>query len=432
MTALPATAILAVFDRYELRNLALTTIVILMLGGVFPSLVASGGPALDTLFWVVLLGLVASFWLELPMPRLLRPVLPFSAWLLFYLAWGTLAAPYPILDEAVRMGIKFFTLIMAMAVVTSTPHRLRVFANGAQLLLLVNLAVTVLLITRPEYQQHPFFAKMGVEAADRFAGLWGNANAAGLTTLVVLTITRWASPRMALVGRLCGPLIIYLTESRTATWLLVAMVVFYLAFLARARVRLRALVLLLALAAGALYTLNSTGSSLAALAESNPGLARILDVTESRTTEAGGQSRLEVLKDWLGKVPGEPWYGYGLYTFFGGESDKAVPRPGFPTVGPHNQYLAIFLDIGGLGLVSYLAILALQLAAIRRARLVPGAGHMLYALFFTLLCISNFSHNMLTDYTGWEALPLLFLLPASPALAADRLEDDGSEPLEGS
>jgi len=244
---------------------------------------------------------------------------------------------------------------------------------------------------------------------------------------VILVLSRWASPWQARIGQVCGLAIIYLTESRTATWISVTLAVLYVLFAASRRVRLNLLAAILVLAAVALFALRSSGTSLEAVVANNPTLSRVLDVSESRTEQAGGGSRLTVVKDWLRLVPSEPWYGYGLYTMYGGESSESVPRPGFPVVGPHNLYLGILLDVGFGGLLSFLAVIGFQLRRIRRLPLVPAARHVLFAFCLIILVFSNFNHDMLTDYAGWIAYSLLFLLPASEALAADRITKE--EPL---
>jgi O-antigen ligase len=281
--------------------------------------------------------------------------------------------------------------------------------------------VTVLLMTRPEYQAMPIFAKLNVDVdADRFAGMWGNANQAGLVSLMILVLSRWASPLQARIGRISGLTIIWLTESRTATWIAVALALIHLFFWAGRRFRLNALLALLVLCLGAFFALEASGRRLDTLVADNPGLARVLDVSESRTVEAGQGSRLQVLRDWLKVVPAEPWYGYGLYTLFGGESSEAVARPGFPVYGPHNLYLGLYLDTGLVGLLSFLGVVALQLRRIRRAPLETGSHRALFALCLVILVFSNFNHDMLTDYGGWIGYSLLFLLAGSPALAGER------------
>jgi O-antigen ligase len=332
-----------------------------------------------------------------------------------------MAAPYPIFDQGYRLAFRFISILAAMAVVTSRPSRLRLFADTAQWVLAANLAVTILLLWRPEYQQLPFFTNLNVDVeSDRFAGLWGNANQAGLVSLVILVLSHWASRPQARIGQLCGLLIIYLTASRTAIWILVALATLYLVFRASPRFRLNALLLAVVLAMGGFFALKASGRSLESLVENSPTISRVLDVSESRTEAAGQGSRLQVLKTWVRMLPSEPWYGFGLYTLYGGESSESVTRPGFPTVGPHNLYLGILLDVGLLGLVSFLGLLLLQLDRLYRAPLTASARQVLFALAFILLVFSNFNHDMLSDYPGWMAYSLFFLLPAAPALAAQR------------
>lgn len=420
-------ALLARYDRLELRFLLLTLVLCVMLGGVFPVLVARYGHSVDLGVWLLVWILLATFWVELPLFHLLRPAAPLVAWLLFYIGWGIMAAAYPIFDEGYRLAFRFLSIVAAMAVVTSRPGRLRVFADAVQWVLVVNLAVAVLLMARPGYRSLALFEGLDLESGgDRFAGIWGNANLAGLVSLMVLVLSRWASRWQARIGRISGLVIIYLTASRTAAWILVALGLLYLAFAATRRVRLNVLALAVVLAVAGWFALKSSGNDLDAMLASNPTVARVLDVQEARTEEAGGGSRREVLQDWLRMVPSEPWYGYGLYTLFGAEGDESVARPGFPAIGPHNLYLGIFLDVGGLGLAAFLAILLYQIRTIRRLPLIPSARHALFAFCLLLLVFSNFNHNMLTGYAGWMAFSLMFLLPASPALVGQRFRTRGT------
>jgi O-antigen ligase len=428
MTLPSGLSLMAAFDQLDLRHAVLTAILCIMLGGVFPAFVLIFGHAADYAVWILLWVLLASFWLEQPLPRLLRPAAPLLAWLACYIGWGIMAADYAIFTEGYRLAFRFGSIAAAMAVVTSRPDRLRRFANAMQWVLLLNLAVTVLLMTWPEYQSNPFFAKLNVDVeADRFAGMWGNANQAGLVSLMVLVLSHWAAPLRARLGQICGLLIIYLTASRTATWISVALAVIYLLFGASRRFRLNALTAIVVLCLGALFALKAGGTTLESVVQDNPTLARVLDVSERKTEEAGHGSRMQVLQDWLRLVPAEPWYGYGLYTLYGGESTESVKRPGFPVYGPHNLYLGIFLDVGLAGLLSFLAVLALQLNRVRRAPLLPSTRKVMFAFCFIIVVFSNFNHDMLTDYAGWIAYSLLFLLPASGALAPERLGPDAGD-----
>jgi O-antigen ligase len=414
-------AVLARFDRLDLRHLALTGILCTMFGGAFPALVTMFGHGADLAMWFSLWGLLATFWAELPLRRLLAPAAPMILWMVFYVVWGTMAADYPIFDEAYRLGLRFLTVAAAMAVVTSRPGRLRVFANAVQLMLVVNLAVTLLLMNRPGYQEMPMFAQLNVDVeSDRFAGLWGNANVAGLVSLMALALAAWASPALARIGRACGLAIIYLTASRTAAWILVGLTVGYLAFLAPPRVRAKALAAALVLAVCGFFALKWTGASVERLVADSPTISRVLDLTESTTASTRSGTRRGVLAAWFRRIPAEPWYGYGLYTLYGGESSDVAARPGFPVVGPHNLYVGIYLDVGIVGLATFLAVILAQLVRIRRCPLVPRARHVILGFTLVLLGFSFFNHNMLSSYPGWIGYSLLFLLPAAPALAEQR------------
>lgn len=403
-------------DRLDLRHLAVTGIVCLMFGGVFPALVATYGQVVDRALWILLWLLLATCWVDLPAFRLLAPARPLLVWMGFYIAWGVMAADYPVFENAYRLGFKFLTLAVAMMAVTSTPARLRVFANGLQWVLVVNLAVTLLLMYQPGYRSQPWAVRLDMDLeSDRFAGLWGNANLAGLCALLALALSAWAGRAHALVGRACGLAIVYLTASRTAMWILVALAVLRLLFVAGARARLRAMTAVLVLALGGFVAIKTSGQSVQALVADNPTLARVTDITESRARAEGAGSRLGVLKDWLAVIPSEPWCGFGLNTLYGGESDEAVPRPGLPVIGPHNLYVGLFLDAGAIGLGSFLVVIFRQLQRIRRAPLAGRDHQVLFAFALIVLVFSNFNHNMLSDFAGWVAYPLLFLLPAALA-----------------
>lgn len=413
-------------DWVELRMWILTLILCAMLGGVIPPFIVFFGQTAGYCVWIVLWALVASLWMRLPLRRLLRPVLPLVLWMAFYICWGFMAAGYPIFTEAYRLAFRFASITAAVAVVTSSPGRLRVFATAAQWVLVVNLAITLLLMWWPEYQSQPFLSALNVDVeSDRFAGMWGNANVAGLVSLLILVLSHWASPIQARIGQACGLAIIYLTESRTATYIAVALALIYLAFAASRKVRLRALVAALVAGVALFAVFEASGKSMAGLISESSSLSRVTDISESKTSGPGGESRLTVLKEWMKMVPQEPWYRYGLYTFYGGESVEVTPRPGFPIVGPHNLYLAILIDAGVVGFLSFLAVILFQLRAIWRAPLTPSARQMMFALCFVLLVFSNFNHNMVTDFPGWIGYPLMFLLATSPALAGERFADGG-------
>jgi O-antigen ligase len=334
-----------------------------------------------------------------------------------YVLWGTLAAPYSILGSGLRLWFRFVSIIAAIAIVTSHPRRFTLFANAAQWVLLGNLLVMGWLITYPEYQTHPFFLRINASlGSDRFAGLWGDANQAGLVSLFIIVLSNWAKGWIAWIGRLSGAMIIYLTASRTAFWIAVALALLYLAFIAERKERSRAIMTILALVLGAVGYVNTWKGGAVSFVRENPNLARVFDLSESKTREQGQDSRTDLAKMWLRHAAVEPWFGYGLYSSEGDLSQETNTKQGFPSQGTHNLYLALFIDAGWVGLLLFLAVIGIRIVQMRRTPLPVRERRMLFALCFIMLVFALTSHQMVTDYTGWMGFSLIFLLPMNPAL----------------
>lgn len=411
----------AAHGRITLMYVVMVTILVIMLGGALPSVLFVFGRNALWGVWSLLILCVAVLGFQLSLSRLMQPALFLMAWVLVYACWGTLAAAYPILTSSVRLAIRFICIIAAMAIVTSHHRRLTLFANAAQWGLVGNLYVTWLLMTFPGYQQHPFFMRMnGTFGSDRLAGLWGDANMAGLVALFILVLSYWAKPWIAWIGRISGLLIIYLTASRTAFWIAIALGLLYLVFAATVKSKLRAVLVAVVVIIGGVGFLNSSKSNgLAAITE-NPTFSRVFDVSESKSKEIGQGTRVDLAKQWLAVINMEPWYGYGLYSCEGDASIETQIKRGFPGQGTHNMYMAIYVDAGWVGLSLFLVVIGTQLYRIRRVPLEPSLQRMMFALCFVILVFALTSHQMLTDYTGWMGFALIFLMPTSPALLEAR------------
>jgi O-antigen ligase len=392
-------------------------ILMIMLSGALPSFFYMFSRDAVWGIWVILLVAIAVLGFQAWLPRLILPAIPLVIWLTFYVLWGTLAATYTIFPSAVRLWFRFACIIASTAIVTSHPRRFALFANATQWVLLVNLLVVALLITYPEYQTHPFFLRVDASLeSDRFAGLWGDANMAGLVSLLFIVLSYWAKRWIAWIGRLSGATIVYLTASRTAFWIGMAFAVIYLLFVAEKRSRSRALMAVMAVLLLGVGYVNLWQDSNTSFIKENPNLARVFDLSESKTREQGQESRVDLAKMWLSEAAKEPWFGYGLYSSEGDNSVETMVKRGFPTQGTHNLYLALFIDAGWVGLLYFLALITLQLLKIRRIRLPSGERNVLFALCFVILVFAMTSHQMVTDYTGWMGFSLIFLLPLSPAL----------------
>ena len=273
----------------------------------------------------------------------------------------------------------------------------------------------------PQYQRLPIFNPTYIDLeGDRFAGLWGNANHAALITLLILVLSHWAKRWVAWLGQISGCFIVYLTASRTATMISVTLVLLHFLFGASWKTRANALLAAVLLLAGAGYYLSDgRAKPLDAVRESQT-ISRALDISESKTREAGDGSRVDVLKAWMPIIAREPWYGYGLFAMNGSGGFESRVLQSFPGAGIHNLYLGILIDVGLTGLLSFLMVMGWQLLRIYNAPLDPPVRRMFFALCFITLVFALTNHNMLSDYPGWIAFLLMFLLPSSLAMRGAR------------
>jgi hypothetical protein len=97
-------------------------------------------------------------------------------------------------------------------------------------------------------------------------------------------------------------------------------------------------------------------------------------------------------------------------TFFGMGTGYIYGMP----VGPHNMYLARWVDNGLIGILSYLWLVGAAFVVNWKNRNPQGAVISLMVLFFGL-----FSHNVLEDRT------VLLLLAISTARGADSIKEYG-------
>jgi O-antigen ligase len=309
-----------------------------------------------------------------------------------------------------------------LAIVTSHPRRWATFANATQFVLVGQLLIMVFVMIYPEYQSYPIFNPSEVDLeSDRFGGLWRNANVAALMTLLILMLSYWANRWVALLGQITGCTIVYLTASRTGILILVGLILWYILFGVNFKTRMKiVLAAALMLFAGGWYigyetSMGYEGSKTFDFIRENQTFARVLDIDESKAREAHKESRIDVVKEWIPFIIKEPWYGYGLNSMMGRERAETESRRTFP-IGIHNLYLGILIDVGLTGLLTFLIVIGWQLARIYKAPLDQPIRRMLFALCFITLVFAFANHNLVSDYPGWFAFSLMFLLPSSPAL----------------
>jgi O-antigen ligase len=395
----------------------LIIVLAIMLGGIFPAIFILFSQTAVWLVWSFLWIAIIILWIKLPVIRLMRPMTPMIVWLLGYIIWGIMSATYPILDSGFRLAFRFITIALTIAIITSHPKNLSLFAEASQWVLVLNLIVTFILMTFPQYQSLPMFTRLNVESyTDRFAGLWGDANEAGLVSLIILVLSYWARPWIAWMGRICGVLIIYLTVSRTATWILVGLLVFHFMVSLNRKTQLKILIFFVVLLSGFFCFAKYKNLDPVAIVANNPTVSRVMDITEAKTRAEGIDSRVDLMARWMSLASKEPWYGYGLYSLEGDESHETWTHRGFPSAGTHNLYLGLYIDAGLVGLSTFLLLIGYQLINIYRAPLPAKVLRAIFSLCFVALVFANANHQLIMAYPGWIAFSLIFLLPYSPAL----------------
>jgi|GEM_PF-1781949 len=374
--------------------------------------------------WIIMTGTCLSFARSLPLGRLMRPALPYLAWLVFYLIWGLIVSP--ITDIAFALKVATTTSILALcgAILTTEPLSLRTLAGFMQLTPIINL---ILLLAVPHVAWLSQMMSAVTQRSDvyvlgstRYGGLYGNANMLGyiclITTIFSILAPRW----IAWAGRLsCLPLF-YAAASRKSMILFVLIFILYLVIVQRRNLRFWlvavagtfALVLAMLLSAGLQAESRTVGE--------NPNVVRLMDLQEKETAQRGGETRIDLLHHWTSLLGGEPWYGYGLQAMAGDMHDEKDPEKvilkGVFPMGTHNTYLGVWIDIGPIG---FFAFILVMLHYARKALFTGGDPVTQWVMASLAACNLIFllvSHNHLFCFEGKTAFTLFFLLPSSVGL----------------
>jgi len=372
------------------------------------------------LFLCVLLFLISK---SLPMTRLLFPMWPYLAWLFCYLTLGLVVSPNRTLPLAFTIG--FYTVIFAsvIAIFTSKPQYLRLFANCAQWALIINIIFLFLVIRYPGLQtiiaSEPTTGEVYELTKERFAGLWGNPNMAGYVCIISILLSTWASRWLAWLGRFSGVAIIYLSASRKASLLLVLILLLNMVIVQRRNIKAWVFLAIGFVGVTLLLVFGNRfmGSSMSNIA-SDRKIARIIDFSE-KDTDSG--TRVDLLKTWLPIAGRAPWYGYGLGAMGGSQPRSAKPRKELDETGTHNTYLGIWVDVGPIGFIAFLSVFVGYIYKYIKSRFTPTVRWALLSLMISNVLILTVSHSHLFCAEGIIAFSLFFLFPTSPALQSSRL-----------
>lgn len=413
------------FDPTPLKGLVLAFFMWIILSGTLPffSYYLRGT---TWGIWVVIYAILFSFSRELPLRRLMLPILPYLIWLVFYLVWALIVSPVTDIAFALKVAITTSTLACCMAVLTAKPLYLRSLANFAQFAVAANLAlfyafthsgrVSNLVI---EVTQH---SEAFITGTTRYGGFYGNPNMVGYICLVAIILSVMAVPWVAWMGRLCSLPLFYLAASRKSAILFICIFILYLLIVQRRNYKFwlasGSIVFLL----GMSYLLNDSLKAKSFSSPQDPILARLMDVQEKDTEERGGETRLDLLHKWTANLAGEPWYGYGLQAMAGTIYDEKDPEKvvlkGVYPLGTHNTYLGVWVDIGPIGFIAFL----LMLAHYARKCLLTGGDPITRWVLTSFLLVNlatlMVSHNHLFCFEGKVSFTLFFILPSCYGLRA--------------
>ena len=410
-----------VWPRSDGKGLTLALLMTFVVGGALPIFSYLYRPSTWGIWGLTLL-LIILFSRELPLRHLMQPAVPYLLWLICFVSWGLIVAPVADLQNGVKTVITTIIVILAMAIITSHSQYLKYFANALQWAMFFNLMLIPL--ASISSKANNIIATITLNAGafesgvSRFSGFWGNPNMAGYVCLVAIILSTWSTPWVAWIGRLSAVSMIYLTASRKSMLLLLLIIALNVIIVQRHNLKSLFFMLVLAVSGLSLFVLSTgllqkTQSRMA----SNRTLTRLLDVTESETAQAGGETRLKLLQHWLPIVSSAPWYGYGSGAMAGSadETGKIVRKRLFPT-GTHNTYLGILVEVGPVGLITFLLVL---LYYAKNYLTYRGSIRVRWSLLSFLACniiILIVSHSHLFSFEGKTAFALFFLLPTSPAL----------------
>lgn len=247
----------------------------------------------------------------------------------------------------------------------------------------------------------------------RSAGLLGNANVAAYSIALMLGgVLAAGIPRTLGYALICiAALGIFFTLSRggAVSWLLVVGVYIVATFEARSRSLALGFILLAASGLVIFYLIASIGVD-----DSNADVQSRFDLFSGQvgSLDVNDSSRVDLFLMSLDGIKRAPLQGFGTF------SASSIFRP-------HNQFLAVWLDNGIIGLilfVSAICVLGWECFKARRPVLFVG--------YAALLSTTPFSHNLLEDYSflpAWVACAMFAM--AKQNRQDEKAPSNTSQPL---
>jgi O-antigen ligase len=311
-----------------------------------------------------------------------------------------------------------------MAILSARAQYLRALATAAQFSVVLNVLVLFLILGVPRFQALLMVVTQRLDpfvlGVSRFGGLWGNPNMSGYICLVATILSILAVPWVAWLGRLsCLPLL-WLSASRKAMVLYILIFILYLLLVQLRNLKFWVASITLVTAMIMVLVLNDGLRRQSQAAPHNATISRLMDLSESETTQRGGQTRVDLLHHWTTLLAAEPWYGYGLKAMAGtlydeDDPEKVLTKGLFP-LGTHNTYLGVLIEVGPAGFLAFLLVMLHYAWVSLVNRADPISRWVLTSFLLCNLVILLVSHNHLFSFEGKMAFTLFFLLPSSAGL----------------
>lgn len=403
------------------KGYILAVLMALIASGLLPVFSSYFRPS-TWIIWVTLFFIIILFSRDLPLAFLLKPIIPYYIWLLCFIVWGLIVSPVPAFGIGLKVVVATFVIAMAMAIITSKILYLKIFSNAMQYIAFGNVLLFLIMMYSPKVGhilEKAVMSRPDFEPGiSRFPGFWGNPNMAGYMCLIIIVLSVWATPLIAWLGRFSSLSIIYLSASRKSMLLLLLLIVLNIVIVQRHDLKKIFTWAMMAFMLASVFLLSDSVMRKARTrVASDSNIARLLDVTESRTVQMGGETRVDLLQEWLQVASREPWYGYGFGAMAGRLDSKGrVINYRLPIAGSHNTYVGVYIEAGAIGAITFLLVLFYYA---RTYLLFRGANMIRWALLALLACnivILFVSHNHLFSSEGEVVYALFFLLPTCPSL----------------
>ena len=409
----------------QFLNYALLAFVTFIYSGLF-FLLVNISPILLYAFYVIMgLLLLGYFSYNKESRGGLVWVMPYFMWSGFYFLWGTLVSPYigVVVPEVFRMIFRTWLVLIAVSVMLSDRRKLQQFAKFIQVAAIFNALLSEWETLAPEAARnlaaslHSNFAKM---ADYRPAGLWGDPNEASFYLLLALLLSKWIKGPLAWAGRVASVVGVYLTVSRSGTYMLVIAALVYLIFkikdfrfkLLNTAIFTTILTLLLSLS---LFLMMSEETKLNSIPlEGQWKLARLMDFSESANKDNSEYSRSSLATIGINRALAYDWYGQGIFSYQEFKDLNLVDPNTMVNqvgVGAHNVYVAVLGETGYVGVFTYVLTLLYGASRILTVPLAKDDRLCLALLWGMYLWLGFSLHLSLSSFSLIIYVALLYHLP---------------------